>query len=365
MLEAPAYSDYEPRIAGAAAADETSERCAVCGSHSVEMVCSAADVRAHLAYLGRFHRRRLRRTGGHSELVDRADFTQDYVTDIVSCTSCGLVYRREIPPPAVATATYADDHYGRERLQALFAAQVELFRPRAARLTSMVRSHGRTPSVIEIGSFVGGFLTAATELGWQAIGIDPGREVAQFCRAKGLTVFEAAADETRLGKGCADAVVIWNTFDQLPNPEATLEQVRRWLRPDGIFALRVPSGHCFRACVRWLRRLPSIARAPLRVAMAWNNLLGFPYLHGYSVDTLDRLLSRFGLRRVVFHPSVLPRLADANTKWWAVHEEQLVKSAWRTLTRANGRSAPWFDAYYTGADAARLGQETREVILTP
>lgn len=48
--------------------------------------------------------------------------------------------------------------------------------------------------------------------------------------------------------------------------------------------------------------------------MAWNNLLAFPYLYGYSVQTLDALLSQFDLKRVFIQPDTLARLADAQTK---------------------------------------------------
>jgi hypothetical protein len=321
--------------------------CAVCHATTSEVICSAREVRSHLTYLERFHRRRLRRSArNHDDLIDRADFTQDYATDIARCTACGFVYRREQPVPDKAAATYARDHYGSERLAALFDAQLELFRPRAARLAEMLKPGAQTPLVIEIGSFVGGFLMAAQERSWQAIGIDPGREVAEFCRSKGLSVLQTPATDAQIAPASADVVCIWNTFDQLPDTRATLATITQWLRPRGLVAIRVPSGACFATCMRWLESLPRAIAHPVRVAMAWNNLLSFPYLHGYSIATLDRLLSAFGLQRIAFHPSVLPRLADARTRPWAVFEEQVVKSVWRTLTRYDGCAAPWFDAYY-------------------
>jgi hypothetical protein len=333
--------------AASVAARRTIYDCTVCNTATSEVVCSASEVADQLTYLADFHRRRLRRSArDHGELIDRADFTQDYATDIARCTACGFVYRREEPVPDKAAATYARDHYGSERLATLFAAQHELFRPRAARLGEMLKPGTQSPLVIEIGSFVGGFLMAAKERSWQAIGIDPGREVAEFCRSKGLSVLQTPATEAQIAPASADGVCVWNTFDQLPDARATLTTITRWLRPDGVVAIRVPSGACFATCMGWLRSLPRAVTHPVRVAMAWNNLLGFPYLHGYSIVTLDRLLSSFGLRRIAFHPSVLPRLADARTKPWAVFEEQAVKSVWRTLTRSDGRAAPWFDAYY-------------------
>lgn len=321
--------------------------CAVCHGAMSEVICSADEVRNHLAYLERFHHRRLRRAArDHGELIDRADFTQDYATDIAQCTACGFVYRREEPVPDKAAATYARDHYGSERLATLFTAQHELFRPRAARLAAMLKPRTQTPLVIEIGSFVGGFLMAAKERSWHAIGIDPGREVAELCRSKGLSVLQTSAADAQIAPASADGVCVWNTFDQLPDARRTLTTITQWLRPDGVVAIRVPSGACFATCIGWLRSLPHAAAHPVRVAMAWNNLLGFPYLHGYSIATLDQLLSSFGLQRIAFHPSVLPRLADTRTRPWAVFEEQVVKSVWRTLTRCDGRAAPWFDAYY-------------------
>ncbi len=337
------------------AAPETHLSCIVCHTLSSELVCSATDLSAQHSYLEHFHGMRLRRVSARganarSELRDRVEFTQNYATDIRRCVSCGHVFRNEQPGAAQAAAIYARDRYGEARLEALFAAELELFRPRVARLAAMFPSERTQPFVIEIGSFVGAFLSAAGERGWRAIGIDPGREVGEFCRKKQLTVVEAAADHATIQAGCADAVVIWNTFDQLPNPYPILREARRWLRPDGIFAVRVPNGDCFRRCVRLLESLPSFAGAPLRVAMAWNNLLGFPYLNGYSFAPLHRLLSGFGFVPIATHPSVLPRLSDQGSRWWAEYEEQAVKSVWRAVLRRKPDLAPWFDAYYRCAE---------------
>jgi hypothetical protein len=87
--------------------------------------------------------------------------------------------------------------------------------------------------------------------------------------------------------------------------------------------------------------------------MAWNNLLGFPYLYGYSAPTLDRLLARYDFERVGFRADVLVRLADVRTKTWAKWEERSLKTLWRAAAAADTGSgprgagiAPWCDAYY-------------------
>ena len=96
-------------------------RCVVCGSGSHAIVCSANEIRAQLEYLHWFHRRRLRGNAPASALADRAEFTQDYATDLVVCTRCGLLFRSPRPPEAAIERAYAADRYGRERLESLFA----------------------------------------------------------------------------------------------------------------------------------------------------------------------------------------------------------------------------------------------------
>ncbi|HYD49208.1 MAG TPA: class I SAM-dependent methyltransferase, partial [Terriglobales bacterium] len=202
------------------------------------------------------------------------------------------------------------------------------------------------PTVVEVGSFVGGFLAAARERGWNAIGVDPGEEVTAFCRERGLEVMRSSAADAPIAAGTADCVAIWNTFDQLPNPRPTLAAVRRWLRPRGLLVLRVPNGACYRVLNRALRRASPRWRRPLLAAMAWNNLLAFPYLWGYSPTSLDSLLAANGFDRIHLQPDTLTRLADETTKRWAVWEERLCKASWRAMARWKADTAPWFDAIY-------------------
>jgi hypothetical protein len=193
---------------------------------------------------------------------------------------------------------------------------------------------------------VGGFLGAARERGWNAIGIDPGAEVGEFCRAKGFTVLQAIAPDAAIEEGSVDCVAIWNTFDQIPDPRPTLDAARRWLRVGGVLAVRVPDGEGFRAAIGAGRKTPLRLRRLLFAAMAWNNLLAFPYLHGHSIATLDRLLAPYELERIAVDPDMITRLADERTKWWAAWEERLLKGAWRGLVKLRVARAPWLDAYY-------------------
>jgi hypothetical protein len=184
------------------------------------------------------------------------------------------------------------------------------------------------------------------------LGVDPGKEVDAFCREHGFRVVQGTLADVKLEANSIDCVAIWNTFDQLSIPRPTVLAARRILRGGGLLALRVPNGDCFRRAQRWLQTLRHPVDGWLRAAMAWNNLISFPYLQGYSVQTLDYLLNPYGFRRIAVDPDTLVRLSDAQTKTWAMWEECVLKTAWRAVYRlgwipGGGVSlAPWFDVYY-------------------
>lgn len=132
-----------------------------------------------------------------------------------------------------------------------------------------------------------------------------------------------------------DTIAIWNTFDQLPRPRAALEAALRVLRPAGLLLLRFPHGACF-------RRLSAAKPCPVR-ALAWNNLLGFPYLHGYGLRSLDALAGNFGMIRASVAGDTLGPVADERYVQWARLEERLVKAAQRRKWARDLSLAPWLD----------------------
>jgi hypothetical protein len=126
-----------------------------------------------------------------------------------------------------------------------------------------------------------------------------------------------------------------------------------------MLVIRVPNGECFRWAVTQLRRLRWPWAGWLRAILAWNNLLAFPYLYGYSVRTLDRLLRGFGFARRAAHYDTLMPLADQHTKAWATVEEHFLKSVCGLAASVEklhlspyAQTIPWLDIYYQLAGAS-------------
>ena len=271
--------------------------------------------------------------------MDRVAFSQHAPLRLVRCRECGLVYRNPVERATELSEAYTDSSPTTERMQALHDTQRASYAAQAKRLAD---TFGRRGSGIEVGSYVGAFLAAARERGWQFAGVDVNACANAFTRSLGFQVHDGTLESLDDGHR-VDVVAIWNCLDQLPDPVATLRAARDRLAPGGMLALRVPNGACYAA----LRPLLTTSLAPLaRQWLAQNNLLGFPYRFGFTPASLGRVLSRLG-----FTVERRGRCAgpDRRRLWlpgaaWA----PLVKRVGALVARAPVRDrvlAPWVEVY--------------------
>lgn len=322
-------------------AAEVEVPCVACGSAARRVLRSRDQLEREVEDLKRFHRRRLVRRA-RSSLQERASFTHDYLTRIVTCPGCGLLYRSPRPRADDVRSAYREERYAEHRLEQLERSQLASFRRKARALARGLRPGAR---VLEAGSFVGGFLRAAEEVGLEATGLDPSEQLSRRARLRGLrvertTLEEFARDEP--GNGW-EAICIWNTFDQIPDPAPVLRAAARLLSVAGVLVLRVPSGDAYRA---WALRSDARGAAWAFPGLAWNNLIGFPYLFGHSIRSLDALLERHGFVRRAVLGDTLCTLADRDYAAWARAEEALWKAAQQLRARRRPGAAPWIDAVY-------------------
>lgn len=308
-------------------------RCVVCGGSDTTEIAGPSELRAEAELLWAFHMKRLSPRTPPERLVDRVAFSQERPLRVVQCDACGLVFRNPAEKRVELRDAYTADAPPRETLLALHEAQRASYKTQAGRLRRLLRRRGRG---LEVGSYVGAFLAAARDARWQFEGLDVNEGVNSFTRALGFTVHDGDLEHFRAERRY-DAVAIWNTFDQLPDPRAAVPAAVKLLRPGGVLAIRVPNGASY---VRWRSRLHH--SRPMRqiaaTVLAHNNLLSFPYRYGFTPDALSALLEDSGLRveHVVFD-SLVPT-ADEWTRRWARLEERVL----RPLTRA---SKPWFEVY--------------------
>jgi hypothetical protein len=186
---------------------------------------------------------------------------------LLSCEECGTLARDPHLSTRGSLESYAQD-----------ACHPEYEAAFDERMPELVRWVGPNARVLEVGSFVGGFLASARRRGWRAEGVDVGR------------LEDRCYPSRRF-----DAVFVWSCFDQLPQPWEQLHEIHRILDDNGRLLIRVPNGEFVKQIQRMESWAPSGAvREGLQRILALAGLAGFPHQLGYTASSLSRMLRDSG-----------------------------------------------------------------------
>lgn len=197
----------------------------------------------------------------------------------VACTQCGLIRTDPMPTPAELSEYYTTAY--RADYQLAFAGgppRVHLNRSsreaarRAELLAPKLKPGAR---VLDFGSGSGEFLAEARARGCEAIGIEPGRDYANYARTHhGVEVLDDAGDE-RFPEGHFDVITTRHVLEHLRDPADVMERLSRWLKPDGILFAAVPD-------------MASTGKPP-------HERFHFAHVHGFVRETFDLTARRAGL----------------------------------------------------------------------
>lgn len=310
--------------------------CPICGASAATVIADADDMRAEFERLWTFQGRRLDDETPVHRLVDRVVFSQRPPLRLVACDRCGHVYRNPWERRETLEHAYQSAQASSVSFEQLYRTQRTAFATQARRLIAAAGGTGRG---LEVGSYVGAFLAAMQHTGWSFEGVDISRDAVAFAADRGLHVTQGDIDDVRPVRPY-DAVVVYNTFEQLYDPAAALRSAQRMLKPGGVLALRVPNGTYYR---RWRSRVDGSFEALAVRVLAHNNLLSFPYRQAFSERSLSILLDRAGFSTVRVVGDTLVRVSDRWTTWLGALEERAVKWVERLVER--GWRAPWVEVY--------------------
>jgi hypothetical protein len=293
-----------------------------CGHGATELIATAEDVAKEIALRREFFLPRLEGRIDERDLRDLTEMTTSNAAAIYRCADCDILIRAD---PVRTAIRFACDEYDERTLRMLHDLHVATF-------TTKSTIHGLLPpgsNVLEIGSYVGGFLEAARRWGWNAIGVDIGRDTAAFTTANGFEVTTERFERCEFGFESFDGVFIWNCFEQMPNPAEVLERVHAISKRGAPLVLYVPDAAVYAAAERaFAQGEPRQSISPIVQQLAYNNLLGFPHHFGYSEASLTRTVTKCGFERssLTNVPAIRP-LRERLTKV-AREEEQRVEPAW-------------------------------------
>jgi len=255
--------------------------CPVCGAVNDVLIRSTREVEQESRLRERFVKARLGHSPAGLEGMDLTQFMHGGTAEIVACALCGTIQRNEDQP-----AHYESDRYDPALLTHLYPRYRDAFAQKRDHFQPLLRPGAE---VVELGSHLGAFLEIAETWGWKPRGLDVGYETNAFARRQGGSVRQASLDDYS-SSSRPDAVFIWNCFEQLDDPWATLTRTRGLLARHGVVVLRVPNAEFYRQ--------PTGGSFQRLRALGYNNLFGFPYLNGYNLEALKRLLTSTGFETI-------------------------------------------------------------------
>lgn len=317
-------------------------RCPICSASDAVEIADRTAIEIERERLWSFYSARLRHPVPAVQLADRLVFSQLPALRFLRCSNCTHLYRNPRERGDEVLRAYADEALDDTLAQTFFANQRTAS---AARLRRLLHFAPHIRNGLEVGSYVGGFLSVAEAAGLSFTGLDVNGSAADFATKRGLRVLVGEIDELD-GEGGYDAVAIWNTFEQLPDVRNAVHSARRLLRKSngthGTLVVRIPNSAFY---IRWRNRLSGPLGAVAERVLAHNNLLGFPYREGFTAKSVEHLFDSCGFDiRCVYGDTLVP-LADRWTGRLAAFEEAATKRIQRIAQR--GWSAPWVEIYAT------------------
>lgn len=195
--------------------------CNLCGSNDYEIIYPSQYERANIDNVVETFR-----SSGDETMIDR----------LVRCKKCGLQYLNPRLPQEIilegysggSDETFVSQISGRERT---FARSLDL-------IEQIVPQKGK---ILDIGTAGGSFLGVAKHRGWDVIGCEPSKWLAEWgSKHYNITVHPCTVFDMKFDDNSFDVVTLWDVLEHTPDPKAVLRECNRILKPGGILVVNYP-----------------------------------------------------------------------------------------------------------------------------
>lgn len=162
---------------------------------------------------------------------------------IVECPRCTLAFMDPMPSPALLASFYPSDYVPYQSPLAvpsgLKAVVIKVTMPGVG--TTGDPDFDYSGYLLDVGCGSGNYLLRARAKGWQVKGVELSPQAAEQGRAHGLDIFCGTLQEARLPGAAFDYVRLNHVFEHLLDPNETLQEIKRILRPGGKLFIGVPN----------------------------------------------------------------------------------------------------------------------------
>lgn len=165
---------------------------------------------------------------------------------IVQCLNCKMIYvDEEISQKEISEfyeisedPLYLQEQKARERTFQHYLSKMEIYYPNKGRL-------------LDIGTNTGLFVKVALQSGWNAFGLEPGKQAVEYAKMKfGLDLIDKPFEENTFPANSFDVVTMWDVIEHFADPVHELKKVYKTLKPGGLLCFSTVDPYSFIARLR-------------------------------------------------------------------------------------------------------------------
>lgn len=218
--------------------------------------------------------------------IYRSSSNHQLLDQLSRCVGCGLLYLN----PRVNAKLIMEGY--ESAIDPTFFQQNELRVRTFIRYWSDINRRFRLKehhklSILDIGCAGGAFIKAAANLGFQPIGIEPSRWLAQRGKEEyGLDIRPGTIEEQNFSPESFDVITLWDVIEHLTDPHSVIARASSLLRKGGILVVNYPD-------------YDSLTRRVLGVR--WPFLLNVHLIY-FTPSTISNFLAIHGFRPLLTKP---------------------------------------------------------------
>jgi 2-polyprenyl-3-methyl-5-hydroxy-6-metoxy-1,4-benzoquinol methylase len=198
---------------------------------------------------------------------------------LVVCNGCQLGWLEPLPSAEQVASFYPREYYGKEaaKFQPLIERLVRLVGSRHIRFLCADLEPGAR--VLDVGCGRGVLLAELADRGFEVHGVEHSEGAVRGADPRARIRIATELADAGYPPDYFDEVIIWHVLEHLRHPRATVDEVRRIIRPGGRLIVSVPNFSSFQA--RW-------------AGAAWFHLDPPRHLYHFSMSALRLLLEKAG-----------------------------------------------------------------------
>ena len=205
---------------------------------------------------------------------------------MVKCASCGLICVSPMPDEnernTINETIYSSDNYKNR----YFKDKRFFKRWSKSKLKLIEKWKPEKGKLLDIGCSYGFFLETAKRRGWNVSGVELNPITgAQARKTLDSNIFIGSIENVHFEKSSFDVITLWDVIEHTQDPVKFLNQIKPYLKPDGLFCLQVPNIESYIAKLKGGK---------------WGWLTPGDHIYFFSPETLKLALKAAGLNPVYF-----------------------------------------------------------------